>query len=131
MTTKKQTQPKQKYQFLVTRHQTYQFEIEAKTAEDACKLLQRKLQVDTQEKDVPDSQLVFSSWNDPAEPREEWAVMRTTPAEHCDFLLVQAWNGKRFSAVGEAEIGDSIETALRKILNPRTVAKKPKKKSAS
>lgn len=128
MATKKQAQPKQKYQFLITRHQTYQFEMEAKTAEDACKVLQRKLRIDHPEASAHDGKPVFSYWSDPNEPREEWAVMRTAPVENADFLLVQEWNGKQFVTIGEAELGDSIENAFRKIVDPRLDSKKPKKK---
>ena len=46
MPAKKPAKPKQKFQIMVNRHQSYQFEVEAESPEKACQKLYRQLQVE-------------------------------------------------------------------------------------
>lgn len=119
MGTKALATPKQKYQLLVSRSQTFQFEVDAKSPEEACKLLQKQLSAEDIHYYEHKREPVFSSWNVPSEPREEWAIMNTIQTKNSDSLQVQAWNGKQFLPIGDAEPGDSIEQAFRKIFDPK------------
>ena len=127
MPAKKTSAPKHTYQMMVTRHITYQFEMEAKTAEQACQKLQRRLRTDdtlqTEAGGIP----LFYQWSDPKEPCEEWAVMCTTPSKADRNLLLFAWDGQKFIALGEGEIGDDIAQVMRNLYDPRAKRAKRKK----
>ena len=112
----------------MNRQQTYQFDVEAESAEKACLKLQRQLEAEdtlqTEAKEKP----LFSRWSDPKEPREEWSVMRTTPSEAGDFLLLQVWDGSQFLTMGEGKAGEDIVQVMRRLFDPRGKREKPKKK---
>ena len=119
MPAKKPAKPKHTYQILVNRQQSYQFEVEAESAEKACQKLQRQLQTeDTLQTDTEQKPL-FYRWSDPKEPREEWAIMRTSPTPACKFLLLQAWDGQEFLPMGEGKVGEDIVQVMRRIVDPR------------
>jgi hypothetical protein len=127
MPAKKSAKSKHKYQILVNRQQSYQFEVEAESAEKACQKLQRQLQAEDTMQTESEQKPLFYRWSDPKEPREEWAIMRSTPSEAGNFLLLQAWDGNHFLTMGEGKVGDDIVQAMRKIVDPRAKKDKPKK----
>lgn len=122
--------PSYKYQCLVTRSETFQFEVEAASADAACRKLQRDLKAAEETQGVHRGKLIFASWSEPNEPGEEWMVMRTTPAEGLKSLLVQFWDGRELSVIGEVEPNHNIEQAVRELFNPRISIKKRKSSGA-
>lgn len=130
MPAKKPAKSRHKYQILVNRQQTYQFDVEAESAEKACLKLQRQLEAEdtlqTEAKDKP----LFSRWSDPKEPREEWSIMRTTPSSEAgDFLLLRVWDGNQFLTMGEGKTGEDIVQVMRRLFEPRAKKDKPRKKA--
>ncbi len=129
MATKKPAKSKHSYQIMVNRQISYQFEVEAESAEKACQKLQRQLRVEDTAQSEAGGKLLFCRWSEPTEPREEWAVMRTTPPEPCDFLLLQAWDGRQFFTMGEGKVGNDIVQVMRSLVDPRAKKEKPRKKA--
>jgi len=129
MPAKKPAKQKHKYQILVNSYQTYQFDVEAESAEKACSTLQRKLRDDGRVMRNCPEKPVFSAWTIPSEPHEQWAVMRTTPIGGTNFLLLSKWDGKSVTGFAEAEIGDNIVQALMRVVDPRSSKSKLKKKA--
>lgn len=128
MPAKKPAKQKHKYQILVNSYQVYQFDVEAESAEKACSTLQRKLRADgILMQEVPQKP-VFSAWTIPSEPQEKWAVMRTTPLEGKNSLLLCQWDGTKLSGIAEAELGEGIVQVLKRVVDPRSGKSKLKKK---
>ena len=129
MPVKKQAKQKHEYQILVTRYQTYRFNVEAESAEKACSVLHRSLRSDELTETECQEKPVFSTWSNPSQPQEQWLVMRTTPIAEGDKLLLSEWNGKQITGIAEAKKGEDIVSALRHVVDPRPKNSKLKKKA--
>ena len=88
-TKKKVTAVKTRYAVMIPRHQVFCFEVEAKSAEDACKTLWRKLRLDNDPVPPADAKAITSYWGDPKENTDGWLVTSDPKGE-----IIQGWNGK-------------------------------------
>jgi hypothetical protein len=129
MPAKKPAKPQRKFQIMVSRHQSYQFEVEAESAEKACQKLHRRLQVEDTMQTEAKQKAIFYRWSDPQEPREEWAIMRTTPSDGGDFLLLQSWDGKTFIPMGKGMAGDGIVQVMTRLVKQAAKQDRQRKKA--
>lgn len=129
MPAKKPATPKQKFQIMVNRNQSYQFEVQAESAEKACQKLQRKLYVEDTMQTEAKQKAIFYRWSDPKEPREEWAIMRTAPSDGGDFLLLQSWDGRTFIPMGKGEPDDGIVQIMTRLVKQASKNDRQRKKA--
>jgi hypothetical protein len=113
--------PKRKYQILIPNprpscfDRPSTFEVEAECVEKACQIVLAEGATS-----VRPNEKAGLSQLDPAAIQEKWIIMRTTPPEYCDYLLVQEWNGRFFKSIGKVPVGADIVQAARKLsLTPR------------
>ena len=91
---KKSKTSKKCYAVIIPRTQVCCFKIEAKSAEDACKALWRKLRSDNDPTLPEDAVLATSTW-DEAEPQNKWIVAGGELPEVTETSkTTAAWNGK-------------------------------------
>jgi len=86
---KKTITKKTRYAVTIPRHQVFCFEVEAKSAEDACRALWRKLRLDNDPVLPTDAKAIASNWGDPQENADGWLVTSDPKGE-----IIQGWNGK-------------------------------------
>jgi hypothetical protein len=91
---KKPKTSKNRYAVMIPRTQVYCFEVEAKSAEDACKALWRKLRLDNSPTPPADAALVTSTWNE-AQKHDEWIIAGGALPEVTETSKsASAWNGE-------------------------------------
>jgi len=90
---------KRPYGILVARASLFEFVVEAKNAEDACKILQRDLR-SGKRTEADGVEAVEAAWANPAEKQDAWWVMPATVEPGETHTLIMGWNGKSLFSTG-------------------------------
>ena len=87
------TTPKKSYQILVSRHAMFEFAVDAKTPEEACKILGRELRSGELKRARGGQQPAMESWADPSDAGGAWAIMCSSDQPEKAQPAIMAWNG--------------------------------------
>ena len=93
-TAKEPAAKKMRFAMIIPRHQLYCFEVEARSPEEACKTLWRKLRLDKDPLPPAGTKMIGSQWGNPKQPDCRWLVTSDLNGE-----IFQEWNGKEFIRV--------------------------------
>jgi hypothetical protein len=94
------TPTKKTYGILISRHAMYEFAVDAKSPEEACKILGRELRSGEMKRVRGGEQPIETSWADPADEGCAWAVMCTSDQPGKSYAPIMAWNGTKIVASG-------------------------------
>ena len=96
---------KQDYEIMLTSTQIHRATVKALSAEQACKILQRKIGAKPVRHTSTTAELIEHVWSDPCENGEAWMVV---PAENKTPGQMMIWNGKRLEAHTAEELFDKM-----------------------
>lgn len=104
------TAPKRPYGILVSRAALYEFTVEAKSAEDACKILQRELR-SGKRTEADGVEAVEAAWANPGDKEDAWYVMPVTTEPEEKQRLIMGWNGKSIFSTGLPPVRSEVHDA--------------------
>jgi hypothetical protein len=84
--------PKKTYQILVSRHALFEFAVDAKSPEEACKILGRELRSGELKRARGGRHPAQESWANPADEGDAWAVMCSSDQAEKANPPIMAWN---------------------------------------
>jgi hypothetical protein len=94
---------KRPYGILVSRTSLFEFVVEAKSAEDACKTLQRDLR-SGKRTEADGIEAVEAAWANAGDKEDAWYVMPVTVEPGETHTLITGWNGKTLFSTGLAPV---------------------------
>src|ERR1700722_3923217 len=90
---------KRPYGILVSRAALFEFVVEAKSAEEACKILQRDLR-SGKRTEADGVEAVEAAWANPGDKGDAWWVMPASVEPGETYTLIMGWNGKSIFSTG-------------------------------
>jgi hypothetical protein len=92
--------PKKTYNILVSRHALFEFAVDAKSPEEACKILGRELRSGEMKRARGGQQPAQQYWANPADEGDAWAIMCSSDQPGKANPPIMAWNGAKIVESG-------------------------------
>jgi len=85
--------PKKTYHILVSRHAMFEFEVDAQSPEEACKILGGELRSGELKRARGGLKPAQESWANPADEGDAWAIMCISDQPGKSPAPIMVWNG--------------------------------------